>query len=536
MFMTLAMLMLVVGQTSLADPVTFLSERYTSKAYDETSPRYHGNLPLQFTLFPPPPVGNNPRFFSADPHRIDNDPRTDTVEACVGDFSPDPNKQHQVYDATNEHTIYGGKRSVNVQRPLVELGIPFYGRGEIPVSQTWLGETNLVQQKYYLFGDYRAAFAQSNNIGAGEGDETTEWATRLNLELDWWFTATERIHAFIGPFQDGGDFLRFEDGEFFGEFNLFNADVDTFFFEGDLGQLAGGFDGSYAPFDIPVAGGLVPLLFQNGIWVLDAFHGAALTLPSRNNPWFDWSNYDITFFTGLDQVTSAAFDNALHSAQFFAATTFIEARKAYVEVGYGYVVDRGDFDFDRSYHNIGISYTRRYFGGVSNAIRVIVNAGQDAPKSERTADGILLLVENAFVSRKPYHRIPYINFFAGFGTPQPLARGAGPLFNTGISFQGDALTNFPTLDFTGFDTAGFSAGIELLGYPRFDSQLILETTILHSHGDEAVTGVIGDQYAIAARWQKPIDHRTLFRADAIGAITENSDDVAGVRAEYRWKF
>ena len=35
--------------------------------------------------------------------------------------------------------------------------------------------------------------------------------------------------------------------------------------------------------------------------------GAAATIPARNSPWLDWSNFDVTFFVGLDQVTSPAF-------------------------------------------------------------------------------------------------------------------------------------------------------------------------------------------------------------------------------------
>ena len=86
-----------------------------------------------------------------------------------------------------------------------------------------------------------------------------------------------------------------------------DADTDTLFFEGDLGYMVGGWTGRYAPFDLPIAAGLIPLLFQNGVWMEDAIVGVAATLPARNNPMLDWSNFDITFFAGFDQVTCPAF-------------------------------------------------------------------------------------------------------------------------------------------------------------------------------------------------------------------------------------
>ena len=177
--------------------------------------------------------------------------------------------------------------------------------------------------------------------------------------------------------------------------------------------------GQYAPFDMPVTVGLIPLLFQNGVWMNDAIVGAAVTIPARNSPALDWSNFDVTFFTGFDQLNTPAFGNDT-SSDVFGATTFIEAKGGYIEAGYAYVDDPSIAN--SGYNNVGLSYTRRYLNLVSNSMRVIVNSGQGGPESDRTADGVLLLAENSFLTPWQYNVIPYVNTFAGFNRPQSVAR------------------------------------------------------------------------------------------------------------------
>ena len=56
-------------------------------------------------------------------------------------------------------------------------------------------------------------------------------------------------------------------------------------------------------------------------------------------------------------------------------------------------------------------------------MRVIVNAGQDGRTDDRTANGVLLIAENSFLTPWPYNVIPYVNLWAGFDDPQSVARG-----------------------------------------------------------------------------------------------------------------
>src|SRR5690606_13550441 len=149
-----------------------------------------------------------------------------------------------------------------------------------------------------------------------------------------------------------------------------------------------------------------------------------------------------------------------------------------------------------------------------------------------------LLAENTFITERPYNFMPYMNFFAGFDRPQPAARAAvfgGVLFNTGILFQSDALTGYPTLDATGNNTYGMATGIDLLGH-NFDQQLIVEVAALGVMGSDVDRSAPGDQAGVGARYQVPITNAHLLRFDVMHGWLDNSEDITGARAEFRWKF
>jgi hypothetical protein len=450
------------------------------------------------------------------------------------DFTPDPFYDCFGWDACAELGVYGNKHLNRVQRPLFEWGVPLYQNGPLPRSATWLGPTNLVQPKFYVYGDFRTAVAYNDN-GV---NEQTVWGNRLNLDIDFWITATERFHMFWGPLDEANQFtsLVYDDGDvqYVDHWDGWDEGTDTMFFEGDLGYLVGGWRGIEAPFDMPFAVGLIPLFFQNGIWIEDAFVGAAVTIPARNKPGLDWSNFDTTLFVGFDEVTNnQVLGNNANVGNIVGGTTFIERRGGYIELGYAFVDDNENQG--RGFHSIGASYTRRYLNLVSNSMRALVSAGQDLPGEDRTADGVLLLMENSFLTRNQYNVIPYANLFAGFGSPRSAARLQGPLKNTGINFESDLLTGYPFLDDTGNNTYGGAFGVDLLGY-CFEQQLILELAVLQTRGAPDTRVAQGDQYAVGVRYQKPLSNTLIFRADAMYGWLENAPDISGGRIELRRKF
>ena len=461
-----------------------------------------------------------------------SDPGTCEVPYSPLDFAPDPTG-YLPFDPWSEADVYEGKTLNANQRPLLELGKPFYQLGQLPVSQTYLGRTNLIHPRFQIFGDFRTA-AGLNGLNS---DYVGVWGAVLNLQMDLRITATERFHALVAPLDRAGIPTRVEyDNNQTNFFNNTDLEFDTGFFEGDLGALAGGAVGEVMPFDLPFTVGAIPLLYQNGMWMNDAFIGMAAAIPARNIPSLDVSNMDVVFFWGIDNITSPAFQGDDNAAKMYGIQLFLETLNGYVESGYAFLEDRTALD--RSYHNISLSYSRRYGRLVSNSVRVVANAGQNPNLPFKTANGVLLLLENSLITSQPSNIVPYCNLFAGFGRVQSVARQAnagGILNNTGINFETDGVTNFPTLDSTAHDTYGAAIGINLLA-PEFTQQIILETAFLDVMGNDPFRSAQGRQLGLGARYQLPLSNAVIFRADAMHGFRQNEADLTGIRFELRHKF
>ena len=459
-------------------------------------------------------------------------------------FAPDPAYPDKPYAAADQIAIYGGKTAVDGPRPLVELGYPMYQEGDIGSGYTFLGEKNIVRPQLIVFGDWRTAVAYNDN----GTKETAALATRLNLEVDLRLTSTERIHALFRPLDRRGTFsnYQFAGGDRVGDGLRLDGNVETLFFEGDLGAMLAGATGSYNSLDMPIAAGKMPLLFQNGVWMEDVVIGGAASILAMNSGTFDISNLDVTVFVAADDATTPALKDqagnfAQHAGHVFGATAFADMLEGYLEVGYGRVEDtRRSNATDFSYDNATIGFTRRYGGFLSNSVRLIVNTGQDPGlNASQTADGFVFLLENSLITSLPSTLVPYANFFWGNDRPQSLLRdpgAGGVLKNTGINFETDGLTGFPKLDDSANDTFGGALGVMYLF--NLDQQIVAEVAALRPVGEDNEPGRIakGDQYAFGMRYQVPISDRWIVRLDGIVAERENEESLAGAKLEFRWKF
>ena len=460
------------------------------------------------------------------------DGRAQVVPHTQFDFSPDPINQRMPYDAWEQIDVYQGKTLNATQRPLLEVGRPWYQLGQLAPGKTWFGATNLATPQLIVFGDMRTAVSNIRN----NGNDQTIWAFQANIDIDLKLTATERFHAFMGPLDRAGNATRFvyDDGSSF--VSEFDPDVDFGYFEGDLGAIVGGFTGQTLPFDFPFALGVMPLVFQNGVWMEDAILGAAFTVPARNSAALDISNMDTTFFAGFDKIDSPAFEGDDNAAKMYGVASFIEARNGYFELDYAYLEDRNALD--RSYHNVGIGYTRRFGKLLSNSVRLIANAGQSSASQQNTADGFIFLVENSLITKNPSTFVPYANFWVGVDRPQSAARAGiagGILRNTGILFESDNLTGFPTLDPTANDTYGGAIGMNILK-TDFSQQLVLEAAMVEVMGNDPNRNAAGRQLGLGARYQLPLSNAVILRADAMVGFLQNADNISGMRVELRHKF
>ena len=417
----------------------------------------------------------------------------DSVEPVTFDaglFGPDPQYPELEYDPEAQIEIYGGKSAVDTPRPLVELWRPLYDRGNLGSGIPLVGEKNRLFPQLLVYGDARTAVAYNDD----QGSDVAQVAARLNLDVDLKLTATERIHAFFQPIQEGLNFTRYE----FGGGNrdetadpAIETSIDpvTLFFEGDIGAMLAGFTDTYKPYDLPITFGRVPMLLQNGVWMEDAFLGAAFAIPARNSQRFDISNYDITFFAGFDEITSDAFVNDKgkrgdHEARMAGVVGFFEFDEGYLETGYAYLSDGDHSNGDHSYHNITAAFTKRYFGKTQSVARA--------------------------------------------GAAEDILR------NTGLTFESDGLTGYPTLDATGIDTVGGAIGFQNLF--SLEQQLVMEVSAVVPHGDEE--GPAKDvQLGAGIRYQRPLTNAVIFRADATyGHFGDDIDPSTGIRFELRRKF
>lgn len=480
----------------------------------------------QFVLAGQPKTGGH---WKHDPPSVD--PRADLIEPFADDFSPDPTGPEVPYNPYVEMEVYSGKTHHANQRPLVELGRPWYQLGQLSPGFNWLGKHNNVAPQFLIFGDARTAIASNTQ----QGDNVSQVAFEVNLDFDLKITSTERFHMFMAPVDNGKENTRWllDDGVFV---DKFDANIDFGYFEGDLGAIVGGFTNKTLPFDLPFTMGIIPMVIQNGVWMEDAFLGLAATIPARNSPRLDISNMDTTFFAGFDKINSDAFPEDDSAARMYGFATFIDALNGYIELDYAYLEDRTINA--RSYHNIGMAFTRRYGRLISNSTRVIINAGQATDIVDNSADGVLLISENSLITGAPSTLVPYMNFFAGFDRPQSAARAAqaeGVLRNTGILFESDGMTQYPTLDPTANDTYGGAIGINLIA-DDFSQQLVLEMAALGVMGDAAVRNAAGPQYGLGFRYQLPLSNALIFRTDGMLGFFENQNDVRGLRFELRKKF
>src|SRR5262249_31125835 len=389
-----------------------------------------------------------------------------------------------------------------------------------------------------------------NNLD-NNGKEFARLAGQINLDFDMRLTGTERLHAKMTPIDKNGNFTRLDyaipgqssKSDFVGDPNIDNA-----FFEGDVGPLVAGMSGKDNAIDMPFSVGLVPMCSQNGVWVDDAMSALLVTpFSAKNSRKLDISNYDITFFGAIHGVSTPAFTNAKlkltseNTTKAYGVFGFADALRGYFEWGYAYL----DSDFDGgSYNNLTFAFSRRYWHTLSNSFRVIGNVGQkgllltpDSDERTKAANGALLLIENSWITNKPSTLIPYFNFFAGFGEPQSLARAAnagGVLKNTGLNFEGEAMTALPNLDAGANNTYGGAIGLEYLF--NLDQQIVFEVATVIPMRSKEQRVVLGNQYGIDVRWQKPFWHAWIVRADFMKGWKDQADDVAGVRLELRRKF
>ena len=185
--------LLVLTSVALSFPSVSLAQEleFERKGQADTVREYRSSSPEHYGHQEPPEMDE-----SASPTEYD----------ATG-FKPDP-VYTAPYDPEEQLVVYGGKTAIDEPRPLIEWGYPMYSEGDFGSGINLVGAKNLVRPQFLVYGDWRTVLAANDNGDA----ENAQLASQLNLEFDLNLTATERLHMFVKPLDDGGKQTRLELG------------------------------------------------------------------------------------------------------------------------------------------------------------------------------------------------------------------------------------------------------------------------------------------------------------------------------------
>ena len=412
---------------------------------------------------------------------------------------------------------------------LVELGNGFLDTGklhpgfEVPLTgAVW-------QPRLWAYLINRTAFQSFDDGRSGRARET-ELANRLDLFANLQLTGTEKILLGIRATDNNRPnlFTRYTfDGSSEGFNDEFDVNVETLFFEGDLGSLFPVLDkkGSL-PIDLGFTVGRQPVVFQEGILINDTIDAVGFI---RNNiPFPGTSNLRVSGMWGWNRLDRNKPLGTPSDENMFGLFIGADTQKSTLNLDMIYVDDPGGGDG----FYIGASAIQRlpFMGGISSAFRINTSfALDDEIPGNVIGDGTLLTTE---LSRnvKGSDDIVYFNTFLGLGNFTQAGREAivgGPLANSGILFASPNLSTYGAeLDpFTSDSVAGGAIGYQAF-WDNKRRNLILEIAGRHD-----LSGDGFDSLGIGFQLQQAVGRHVQLQFESFYAFNEGRDDGYGVRAE-----
>ena len=406
-------------------------------------------------------------------------------------------------------------------RPFLELGNPFLGSGalrpgfRVPGGAVW-------QPSFLVFGTLRTAFQAFNS-----GDSTVgEWATRLDLFGNYQLSGTERLLIGFRPLDEDGEFsgYRWQGGPRRAE-SRFDAVVETFFFEGDFGELFPDADRrDFKSVDWGFSVGRQPLFYQEGMLIndsIDSFGVTRNTILPRHG-----SDLQITFLYGVNDIHRD--DNLEGSgAQMFGTFLAGDFPVSTFNADFVYVFDTKD-DTDGLYW--GLSSVQR-LGHASTSFRVLGSHALGR-ETEAVSDGYLLFGEASWTP--PWtHDLVYVNVFLGIDRFSSAARGpsvGGPLGRTGILFAAMGLGQYGApLGNRADESFGAAVGYQLFSHDT-RRQFLFEV------GGRGGSAAASDDFALGARVQQAYGRHFVLQLDGFRSFLQSRDDGWGARMEMRVLF
>ncbi len=374
---------------------------------------------------------------------------------------------------------------------------------------------------------------QTFDSGRTDAPRETEIANRLDLFANLQLTGTEKIVLGVRATDNNrpNRFTRYTfDGQNEGFNDEFGFNVETLFFEGDLGSLFPVLDqAGIKPIDYGFTVGRQPIVFQEGILINDTIDAFGLV---RNNiPFPGTSNFRVSAMWGWNRLDRNDFDDPEAEDSnmygvFVAADTHVST--------FNFDAIYVDDELERDGLYFGVSAIQRLaaFGGISAAFRVNTSIALDEEvPGNVVGDGVLLTAELS-KTVPGSDDIVYFNSFVGIGNFTQAGREAvvgGPLANTGILFASPNLSTYGAEinPFTEDDVIGAAIGYQAF-WDNKRRNLIMEVAGRHdlSGRPEAF-----DSLGVGLQLQQAVGRHVQLQFETFYTLNEGRDDGAGARAE-----
>ena len=448
----------------------------------------------------------------------------------LGDKSEVASLRDDYVEFRTEKTENEDKRLPSRPPLLYELGNGFLDTGnlhagfEIPfIGAVW-------QPRLWAYMINRTAFQSFDG-----GERETEIANRLDLFVNLQLTGTEKILLGLRTTDNNspGEFTRYTfDGAEEGFNDEFGFNVETLFFEGDLGSLFPNLDrAGQMPIDLGFTVGRQPVIFQEGIIINDTIDAVGFV---RNNiPFPGTSNLRISAMYGWNRLDRNDFGRNGRDAHMFGLFVAADTHLSTLNYDMIYVNDEGNGD--GLYFGVSAIQRLPWLYGVSTAFRVNTSiALEDEIEGNVVGDGTLITTELSKTVTGS-DDIVYFNSFLGLGNYTQAGREAivgGPLANTGILFASPNLSTY-LAEIDPFVSDSVVGGA--IGYQAFwddkRRNLILEIAGRHDLSGDGL-----DSIGFGAQLQQAIGQHIQLTFETFYTINEGRDDNFGGRAEFQYVY
>ena len=403
------------------------------------------------------------------------------------------------------------------------LGVGNLGKGfEVPlIGAFW-------QPRLWAYMFSRTAIQSFDNPSTA--DRETEIANRTDIYVNLQLTGTEKILLGLRPF-DNNEPSRFSKHTFSGAGdggtdNEINADIETLFFEGDLGSLFPVFDErGMTPLDLGFAVGRQNLFFQKGMLINDTVDMIGFV---RNNAVFPGaSNLRVSamYSWNRNDNVQAGIPSSDTDPDLYGVFTALDFPQSTVNIDVLYADDKDERGSNADGYYLGLSSIQR-IGGISTAFRLNGSLGESGGT---TGDGVLLSTEISHIVPGS-NDIWYVNPYLGLGNFTQAGREAilgGPLANIGILFASPNLSTYGA-EISPFvnDVAGFAVGYQAF-WDNQHRNMILEFANKIDYDGRGF-----NSYGLGVQVQQKVGQYVQLTFEGYGVKnTEGRDTTVGTRFE-----